>query len=238
MKKNLAYFVFILLSFQACVFAQTDIINSKNWQEDIDQAFSKSFIVGSSDLSQIADKLEKSWKESQDRNFAYWAAYTYNWLTIYQMNQDQKEEGSTTVQKAISLLKGIKKKTSEDYALMASLTSLSISFDPGKATILGSKADNMINQAIKLNDKNLRAYLVRGRSDYYVPVKYGGGTKVESNLLKAISLKDKYSEDPMAPSWGRNQAYQVMVQYFMREERLSEAKVYCKRGLKLFPEDY
>lgn len=238
MKKKLAYFLFILFGFQACVFAQTDIMKSQDWQNDIDKAFSMAFMKGPSDLKQIAENLENSWKEKQERNYAYWSAYTHNWLSIYYMNQDQSENGSASVQKGMGILKSIKKKNTEDFALLASMTSLSISFDPGKATVLGSKVDNLLNQSLKLNDQNLRAYLIRGRSDFYVPVKYGGGTKVESNILKALSLKDKYSDEEMAPSWGRNQAYQLLVQYYMREERINDAKVYCKRGLKLYPEDY
>ncbi|MGD1840524.1 MAG: hypothetical protein ACFB0B_06455 [Thermonemataceae bacterium] len=207
-------------------------------QARIYDTFEASFKEDESKLKALAQKLTTAWQAEQDRDYAYWATYTYYYLCLYHGKRQNKEKAEAANQQGVKLIKAIPQKTSEDYVMLAKLTGLEMMYDQGQAIALSARAEKYTQKALKLNEQNLRTYLYMGQSDFYRPVEYGGGKVVEKNLLKAISLKDTYSDSPYAPTWGRNEAYATLVQYYLREDQPEKARVYCAKGLKLFPNDY
>jgi len=223
----------LLLGGWLCSAAQKQSLT--NIQERIDQALDASFVKKSNEIIPIITQLEALKNEA---TAVYWTAYAQYNASIYPMKMQQKESAIAYLEKATKLLNDQAKLNSEDYALLGAITSLTITLKPNEAITLSSKAANYYEKSKKLNDQNLRAYLGIGRSDYHKPKLYGGGKKVEANLLKALSLPNTNSKVPYAPTWGRDQVYQTLVRFYEREGRLNEAKLYCAKGLKEFSDDY
>lgn len=206
-----------------------------NIEQRIEQAINESFAKRSNELAPIITQLEKATDEPMA---TYWNAYAHYYAAIYTSKMQQKEQSISYLEKAADLLQQNKKPSSEGYALLGAVTSYLIFVKPNEAMMLSPKAMGYYEKSTKLDDKNPRAYLGIGRSDFYKPKEYGGGKTVEANLLKALSLPNAASKEPYAPTWGRDQTYQTLVSFYEREGRLDEAKLYAAKGLKEFPNNY
>jgi hypothetical protein len=142
-----------------------------------------------------------------------------------------------TIERAIDILEKAPNKNSDEFMLLGALTSFSINFYPGRAAVLSPQAKEFFLKSVELDKNNLRAYYGLARSDYYKPKEYGGGLVVEENLLKALSLNAKTSADPLAPSWGREDTYVLLINFYLREDRKQEATLFIRKGLKEFPQN-
>lgn len=229
-------FVFIL-GFQILQ-AQENVEVLEGIQNRIDEAFGASFYAGTDELENIIQDLETAQQNSDNLYLTYWKAYTQYYLTIFYLKGGDNEQVNTFLEAGMESLESLENLDSEGYALLGSLYSLSINMHPSKAANLSAKAKKQYDKAIELDENNLRAYMSIGKSDFYKPVQYGGGKIVEENLLKALTLEDTYSDLPYAPTWGRNQAYAYLVEFYIREDRLQDANLYCQQGLQKFPNDY
>ena len=210
----------------------------KGIQHCFDEALTQSFVKQQNEIAPLIEKLELAQVAADHSLLAYWQAYGHYQEGIYFMRTEQNKEGLATLKKGIDLLEEQPKLDAESHVMIGSLMSLMISFSPGQAMSLSSKSGKHFQKAVKLEPSNLRGYLALGRSDFYKPKMYGGGKKVEEYLLKALSLEDQVREEPYLPHWGRESVYMVLVQYYQREGRSEEAKMFCKQGLGLFPESY
>ena len=131
------------------------------------------------------------------------------------------------------------KKNSEDYALLAMVQSFSIQFKAGmKAPFIANKVSKNGKLAMSMDENNPRAYYVLGSSDFYTPEQYGGGKEVEQLLKKAISLPAQATVNPYLPSWGIEEAYEMLVRFYIRTERWADAKHYYKEASKSYPDNY
>lgn len=207
-------------------------------EERIGAAFGQSFASQENQVLPIIATLEQAYQTDASLINCYWLAYAHQYAAIYDMQIEEMENAQAHTEAAIDLLKNVEKLDSEGHALLGALFSLNIVFNRGKAVALSSDANKHYNKALKLDKENLRAYYGLGKSDFYKPEQYGGGKIVEENLLKAITLPDQHSDSPHAPAWGKDDAYWYLVQFYQREDRLSDAKLYCKQGLKKYPNHY
>ncbi len=207
-------------------------------QERLDKAMSLSFATQSDKIEPIINELTADQSEDMDEWIPYWTAYGYYHSAIFYMNMEQNDKAEELTEAAISTLEEIAKPNAEHHVLLGSSYSLAITFSTIQAVILSSKAEKQYQKALGLAPNNLRAHLAIGRSDYYKPVMWGGGKKVESMLTKALSLPVKDIDSPYAPTWGKDQVYIYLVRYYQREARTEDAKLYVQRGLKAFPSDY
>lgn len=231
----LTVFFFLGMAWGVSLHAQTPA----KIEDRIYQAFEQSFVKGTSSLESILQELATSYESEPKRQWAYWQGYAHYYLSIYQLKMGKKNEANAVLQQGIQILEGIRDKNSDDYALLSALQSFSITYNPSEAPVLSTKALKNIEKAIELDGQNLRAYLIAGRNDFYKPEQYGGGKVTEKHLLKALSLKDSYQTDnSYTPSWGRSEAYALLVQFYQREGRKEEALLFCKQGLQKFPNDY
>ena len=201
-------------------------------EEQINQAQAQSFAQRTDKLAPLLEKLEamepSEWLD-------YWKAYTAYQGAIYLMVMENQAGALAYVDKGLAVLEQKDKPNDEEYALLGTLYSLSISFKPGEAIGLSAKARKSFNKALKKNSGNLRVLVGIGRSDYYKPKQYGGGKEAEAFLLKALAAPDQYSSEANAPSWGRDDAYYYLAAFYEREDRRDDAKLYCHKGLKEFP---
>ena len=228
-KSLLAIFVFSLMVTTSC--AQT----LEGIQKRIKVAFITAVKGDLSSLQQIRKSLSVTPKNGQTRIQNYWKAYTDYKLAVAYLSNKDKQSGDKLNEEGIKLLTSIKRKNSEEYALLGMMTSLRISFDPMAAMLASKEARNYYDKAAKLDPKNLRAYLGKGSSDFYTPKQYGGGLIAEGLFLKALSLKDTYVTTPHAPTWGREEVYMLLVRFHRRESENQKALLYCKQGLKKYP---
>ncbi|MEM7548472.1 MAG: hypothetical protein AAF363_02280 [Bacteroidota bacterium] len=209
-------------------------------QGKITKAFLNSYRVKSTKpLDDIVSQLEELSNKSENSIVRYWNAYTYYYKSIVYVGFKQNNESEKSINKGIEILKNIRRKNSEDYALLALLQGFSLRFKSGiDAGTASQKASLNAEKAVKLDNENLRAYYVLANNDYYTPVQYGGGKKVEELLLKAIKLNEQKVKNPVLPSWGKDRSYTLLVQHYMKSEDKESAKKYLSEGLIKYPENY
>lgn len=216
--------------------AQEEVLD--DIQNRIDEAFSTSFHAGTTELEDIIQELETVEQTSDNLYVTYWKAYAQYYFAIFHLKGDDDAQVNILLDTGIESLETLDDLNSEGYALLGGFYSLSINTNTSKAASLSAKAKKQYDKAIQLDENNLRAYMSIGKADFYKPVQYGGGKIVEENLLKALSLEDSYSDLSYAPTWGRSQAYSYLVQFYIREDRVEDANLYCQQGLQKFPDDY
>jgi len=190
-------------------------------------------------LTELSFKLEELNKEKQQNLILYWRSYLQFYASIYYLKFNEKETAEKEVDKGVSWLKNMKNKNSEDYALLAMLQGFSLSFEKGmKTPLISSDAKKNAKQAIVIDSTNLRAYYVYASNDFHTPSKYGGGKEAEEYLLKAISLSSQKIKNEYLPSWGKEQAYEMLIKLYIKKEKWDLAKKYYQEGIKVFPESY
>lgn len=234
MKKLLLFLAVVVVCLKIAAQSTPDL---RQAESKIQMHYDGAFEKDPGELITYINELKEARKTNGEPYLVYWYCFANYWLSQYYIrtepaNQKEAEEALTIAIKNMDMKE---KKNSEDYTLLAILLSYSIKFSPGKAVVISSKANQYLEKALKMDDKNPRTYIAIGRSDYYKPVEYGGGKIVESTLLKALSLKDKNNQHPYAPSWGRSMAYELIVAFYKREGRKDDALVYARKGLKEFP---
>lgn len=74
--------------------------------------------------------------------------------------------------------------------------------------------------------------------DYYTPETYNRVSKVEEYALKALSLPAQKIADPDLPSWGRQESYELLTNYYLKKKNLEQAKKYIEQGLLEYPDSY
>lgn len=211
-----------------------------NVQDKIYNAFVQSFMAKTPEgLTKIEQQLSKLGENNNNNIIHYWRAYAAYYRAIYYIKSGDRETSQKATEKGIAIIEDLKKKSSEDYALLAMLQSFSIQFHSGiEAPFISNKVKSNAEKASELDPKNLRAYFVMGSSDYYTPEQYGGGTKVEEYLTKAISLEAQNLKNPYLPSWGKDTSYELLIRFYIKKERFDDAKKYFKEAIELYPDSY
>lgn len=95
----------------------------------------------------------------------------------------------------------------ETYALLASVTGMTIGTDPSRAMELGQEIGPLQARAMQLGPNNPRVALIIGEGLANTPPEWGGGAdKAKEMLTRAITLFESDKPAPLAPSWGRDEA--------------------------------
>jgi len=168
----------------------------------------------------------------------YWESYLQFYSSIYYLKKGDKETAEKEIDKGINCLKEIKNKNSEDYALLSMIQGFSMQFKGQKAMFISEEIKENLKRAIALDSRNLRAYYVYASNDFYTPQEYGGGKETESYLLKAISLPVQKIKKEYLPSWGKEEAFGILIKFYIKNESWDRAKKYFKEGIKLYPQSY
>ncbi len=123
------------------------------------------------------------------------------------------------------------------YALLSLIYSSKISIYPQNSTKFGIKASSALTIAKKIDPDNPRIFLALGRAAYYKPRLYGGGlSKAKNFFSKALALFEEYQPSYIKhPSWGHEEVYAWLSQIALRENKLSQAKLYCIKALNIKP---
>ena len=212
-----------------------DLSFLQNIQSKIDSALSRSFAHQNtapldSMLTQLANLTP------QNNLTTYWQSYARSMETIYFMRNKQAKEAEHIINRACDDMEQLNKKNAEDYALLASVQNLAIQFRSGMgAGKLSSQAVGNAQTALQMDSTNLRAWYVLATNDFYTPAFFGGGKKTEKFLLKALSCPAQQVPNPYMPSWGREEAYQLLLTYYVQKEQYEQARVLLNAAQKEYP---
>lgn len=208
-------------------------------QTQIDQAFMQS-IPNKSDASLVtlATQLEKEYDSTKELIIQYWRAYLSFYQSIYYLETGDKEKSESVLNQGMQLLKDIPSKNSEDYALLSMMQGFNLQFQGMNAMFMVRAVNKSITNALILEEDNIRANYVYASNDYYTPEMYGGGQEVETYLLKALSLKEQKVVSDILPSWGKEEAYELLVKHYIKKENWVSAMRYYKEGIGLYPDSY
>jgi len=210
-----------------------------NIQEKITDALYDGFAVrNTKKLDELELYLEKN--EPDNKNLKkYWIAYINYYKTIIGMQLKNKELAEKSNKKGIETLLNIDTKNSDDYALLALLKGMSFSFVPGiEAPAISKDINKFIEKGKKADDTNFRIHYAEGSIDFYTPKEYGGGTKAEESLIKAINLPEKNIGNSQLPTWGKEEAYDLIIRLYLRDKQKDKAKTYFDKAKQLFPNSY
>jgi tetratricopeptide (TPR) repeat protein len=206
----------------------------------IDQAFVGSLMGKDQQaLSDLLGELE-AYHAASGRDLAqYWMSYLQYYQAIYHLQMDEEKRAEQATEAALARLERLDAPNSEDYALMAMIKGFSIQFAAGiKSPFLGAKAKKYGEQALAIDSTNLRAYFVLASNDYYTPEQFGGRKQVESYLKKALALPAQSVPNPYLPAWGREAAHEMLIKFYLSQERYEEAKTQFRAANEEFPDSY
>ncbi len=189
-------------------------------------------------LSELSSELEQLYKEKNQNLILYWRSYLQFYSSIYYLKTGDKKTAEKEIDKGIDLLDKMKNKNSEDYALLSMLQGFGIQFKGMKAMFIAGDITKNAKQAIAMDTTNIRAYYVYASNDFHTPEKYGGGKEAEKYLLKAISFPAQKIKNEYLPSWGKEEAYEMLIKLYIKNKKWGLAKKYFQEGIKEFPESY
>lgn len=86
--------------------------------------------------------------------FLYWRSYLQFYSSIYHLKKCANETAEKEIDKGIDWMDDMKKKNSEDYALLALLQGFGIQFKGVKVMFISSAIKNNAKQAMAIDTKN------------------------------------------------------------------------------------
>lgn len=211
-----------------------------NIQNKIGQGMSLSVVKGNIDeLNNIAAGLDSIYKKHNEDIILYWLAYTEYYKSISELQFKNKKQSENHIRKGIEFINSIKKKNSDDYALLGLMQSFLMQFE-NESTIptLFQKILITSDHAIYANKNNPRAYYFKGSFNYYVPKQYGGGTQVENNLIKSIRLSEINPNNSYLPTWGKEDAYAMLIEYYIDKDNMDNAMDLYMEASSKYPNNY
>jgi hypothetical protein len=249
--------LFISFLFVSCNGNTTQLANTDalTYQVQVEQAKPDTLLVGiqskiynafvlslmsndNNSLSKLSNELENLNKVKKQNLILYWQSYLQFYSSIYYLKKGDNKTAELEIDKGIDWLEQMKKKNSEDYALLAMLQGFGIQFKGMKAMFISGDIKKNANQAIAMDSTNLRAYYVYASNDFHTPDKYGGGKEAEKYLLKAISLPVQKVKNEYLPSWGKEESYEMLIKLYINKEKWVLAKKYFQEGIAAYPESY
>ncbi len=222
---------------------QFDNVQSDSLLVDIQSKIYNAFVQdrkspGNDALNKLSIQLENLYKAKNQNLILYWRSYLQFYSSINYLIKGDNKSAENAINNAIELIESIKKKYSEDYALLAMLQSFSIQFYTMNAMYISLDIKKNVSSAISLDSTNLRAWYVLASNDFYTPEQYGGGKEAEKYLLKAISLPAQKIENSYLPSWGKEESYEMIIKLYIKKEKWDLAKKYFREGIAAFPKSY
>lgn len=211
-----------------------------NIQLKIRQASNEGFMVRNDQrISKLIQELNSKYQTKKQNLLLYWKSYALYYKCIIQMQNKNMNEAEKALDEALETLENMERKNSDDYALLALLKGLSFQFKSGmKAPFISKEIKNHLETAVELDSLNIRAYYVKGSNDYYTPKNFGGRKNVEQYLKKAIALPEQVVPSIYLPSWGKEEAYEMLIKYYIEEQRWEDAKKYFAEGNSKYPNNY
>ncbi|MDH6310953.1 hypothetical protein M2451_003817 [Dysgonomonas sp. PFB1-18] len=212
----------------------------KDIQNKINNAFGICFMQQKTDpLDEIINELNNLYTKNKNEIILYWLAYSNYYECIYYMQTQNQEKSKISAKNGIKNIEKMSNYNSDDLALLAQIQSISLQFENQmKIPMLSNSINQNIEKSISYDKNNIRAYYVAGSYDYYTPEQFGGGTKTEEYLLKAIRIKEENLSNSYLPTWGKEEGYGLLIQYYIKKQKTEEAKILFHEAKSIFPNSY
>lgn len=181
-------------------------------------------------------------KEKQENIYIlyYMALCDFRLSNYYLASAKMKEAEIYTkeAQKYLEKAMDIDPNFGELYALYATMLGFEIAFNQDKAMTLGMQIYQYFYKALQKSSDNPRVHYLKGVSDLYTPVEFGGGPDTSiKTLLKSIELFEKEDiQDPVKPSWGEDEAYTFLGMAYKQKGDAEKAVKSFKKALEINPD--
>jgi len=190
-------------------------------------------------LDSISINLEMLGKQRDLNIISYWRAYSAYYKAIYLLAKQEENSAEKLIDQHVDLLEEVENKNAEEYALLALIRSFSIRFKSFiRAPFISGTVEEDLEKARQLDPQNVRVTYIMASSDFYTPKAFGGGKKTEALLLKALSLPAQEINNPVLPSWGHRESYELLLQYYIREARWDKAETLYNEAIEKYPYNY
>lgn len=235
MKKIIYYIVFFIFNSVAVAVGQNNVDYTGNIQQNMDRFFAEA-----KKSKQLAPLTKYgNWLASRPKSkvMIYWQSMEkfYEAQVCMDMNDDDMAQNELT--EGINMINEYGNKDSELYALLAAEQSLLIKYAKGmRAGTLSMESAANAEKAISADSANMRAWLIAGMIDYFTPKFYGGGKKAEKYLSMATSLPEQKIVNPYLPSWGKEMAYILLIQYYLDNKQTEKARKVYSEAVQSYPE--
>lgn len=177
--------------------------------------------------------------EEYHRLVGYWSAFVDFQLAVFHDNHEAPDESKTAINRGIATLEAVEGKNVEELNLLAFLQGFSTQFaDEAEQIRISDRAQANVSAAMKLNPDNLRTQYVTGCLDFYTPAEYGGQQVAKIHLTKATELPANAIDSPYLPTWGKAEAYELLVRYYSAQGEVEIARQTLDEGLALYPDDH
>jgi imidazolonepropionase-like amidohydrolase len=158
------------------------------------------------------------------------------YLTLAQMDKAEPyiKEGQDYLKKGMEM----NPEFGELDAFYAYMLGFEIALKPEKAMSLGMQSFQYYGNAFQKSPENPRVHYLKGVSDLYTPVEYGGGADAAiKTLAKSLELfEGEKIEDPVLPSWGKDEAYTFLGMAYNQKGDKNKAAELFKKALEINPE--
>jgi len=194
-------------------------------------------------IKKAKDKFLNLLMNEQSKNgyLHYYVALCDYRLAVYYMTENQMDEAEVHTkesQKHLEQAMELVPSWGEPVALYASMLGFEIAFDWNKAMTLGMKSNEYLGKALNMEPDNPRVLYFKGSSELFTPEAYGGGAdKAIATLGEAVELFEKEKvEDPMKPSWGKEEALTFLGMAHEQKGEKDKAKELYHKALEVNPD--
>lgn len=206
----------------------------------ITEAMTRSFLrKDPGPLDKLRAEITAVEGEEYSRLVDYWSSFTDFQLAVFANSHDDATGSQLAVNRGINTLEAIDEKNVEELNLLAFLQGFSTLFvDEREQIKISDRAQANVAAAMKINPDNLRTQYVTGCLDFYVPEEYGGQKVAQIHLSKATSLPANAIDSPYLPTWGKAEAYELLVRFYSAKGDVETARQTLDEGLALYPDDH
>lgn len=209
-------------------------------QDSIYSAFLETVVSNNDTKLNALGKNLKALSKQRDLDIvSYWRTYHAYYTALYLVNTGREDEAEDLVDDHIDLMEDIKNPTAEDLALTSLIRSFSIQFKAMfRAPFISGRVGRDLDKALTMAPNNPRVLYVKANSNYYTPGQFGGGSQVESLLTDVLSQPDPKIQNPVLPSWGKRESYELLLQWYIRKKEKEKAELLLEEALADFPGHY
>lgn len=234
MKRNLMLIIALCLAFAMQAQTKDAQSQNKNYQQAIAKAVDEAFVSQSvAPLDNVENELKA---KKPNRVYSYWLGFCLLHKAFYYLAVKQDQQAQACINEGEQTITAQNDKNTEDLALLAYLQAVSIKFVTGMdAAVIARKSANNAQQATQADPKNPRAWYVLGMLDYYTPKQFGGQQRCEGLLEKALAQPMPKTNNPYEPTWGRKEAYNLLLEYLLATGNKDKAKGIYQKAKAEFP---
>ena len=128
-------------------------------------------------------------------------------------------------------------KNAEDYALLAMAQIFSMRFKSIKSHFIAKSIEENLEKAEAIASENLRVWFVKGSKAHFLPKEFGGNEKAEEYLQKALTLENQSTENTYLPTWGREEAHEALLRFYIKNKHWEKAKPQFKKANEAYPKN-